>query len=149
MFIQELAKQTGLTATTVRYYESVGLIPPPQRAENNYREYTPADVERLRFIVAARSLGFSLNDVAEFLTARNDGLLPCQRILDSLDRQLAEIDRRIADLLALREMLKYIRQEGKARPQSSNCDEECICYLLTADRQSGQVTIQREVKLNV
>jgi DNA-binding transcriptional MerR regulator len=40
MFIQELAKQTGLTATTIRYYESVGLIPPPQRAENNYREYT-------------------------------------------------------------------------------------------------------------
>ena len=41
MFIREFAKQTGLTATTIRYYESVGLIPPPQRAENNYREYTP------------------------------------------------------------------------------------------------------------
>ena len=149
MFIQEFAKQTGLTATTIRYYESVGLIQPPQRAENNYREYTPADAERLRFIVAARSLGFGLNDVAEFLAARNDGLLPCQRILGSLDQRLAEIDQRIADLLALRETLEYIRQEGKARPQSSNCDEQCICYLLTTDRQSGQVTIQREEKLNV
>ena len=76
MFIKELAKQTGLATKTIRYYESIGLVPPPQRAENNYREYGPADAERLRFIGAARSLGFSLNDIAEFLAARNDGLLP-------------------------------------------------------------------------
>ena len=75
MLIQELAKQTGLTATTIRYYESIGLIPPPQRAENNYREYTAADVERVRFIAGARSLDFSLNDIAEFLAARDDGSL--------------------------------------------------------------------------
>ena len=149
MFIQELAKQTGVSTKTVRYYESVGLIPPPQRAENNYRQYTPADAQRLRTIVSARSLGFSLSDIAEFLAARDDGLLPRQRVLDLFDQHLAEIDRRIADLLALRETLDCMRQEGKALPQNNNCDESCVCYLITADRKSGQVIIQREEKSSV
>ncbi|MBI3734719.1 MAG: MerR family DNA-binding transcriptional regulator, partial [Chloroflexi bacterium] len=60
MVIHELTQQTGVPAKTIRYYESIGLLPRPHRAENNYRQYTPADGERLRFIASARSLGFSL-----------------------------------------------------------------------------------------
>ena len=142
MLIRELAKQTGLTTTTIRYYESIGLIPSPQRAENNYRQYTREDADRLRFIVSARSLGFSLDDITEFLGARDDGLLPCQRALDSLEGHLADIDRRIADLLALRETLIGIRQAAQALPQDRVRDEQCVCYLLTVDRQSGQVLIE-------
>lgn len=148
MLIQELAKQTGLAASTIRYYEAIGLIPRPRRTKNNYRAYSRADSERLRFIASARSLGFSLNDIAEFLAARDDGLLPCQRVLDSLEQHLAEIDRRIADLLALRETLDYIRQEGKTLPQDNNANDHCVCYLLTTDRKNGQVSIQREEKSN-
>jgi hypothetical protein len=77
MLIHDLAKQTGVPAKTIRYYESIGLLPRPKRATNNYRQYTPADVERLRFIASARNLGFSLADVAEILAARDDGIAPC------------------------------------------------------------------------
>ena len=146
MLIRELAKQTGLTTTTIRYYESIGLIPAPQRAENNYRQYTRADADRLRFIMSARSLGFTIEDILAFLTARDDGLLPCQRALDSLDQHLTEIDRRIADLLALRETLLSIRQAAQALPQANDKSEQCVCYLLTVDRQSGHVLIQQEAK---
>jgi hypothetical protein len=69
MFIKELAKQTGIATKTIRYYEAIGLIPLPQRAENNYREYSSLDAERLRFVVSARSLGFSLSDIAGTPTA--------------------------------------------------------------------------------
>jgi DNA-binding transcriptional MerR regulator len=145
MLIHELAKQTGLTAPTIRYYESIGLIPRPQRTGNNYREYTAADVERVRFIAGARSLDFSLDDIAEFLAARDDGLLlNQQRVLDLLDQHLAEVDRRIADLLALRETLDCIRDKAKASPQNHRCNEQCVCYLITTDRRNGQITIQRE-----
>jgi DNA-binding transcriptional MerR regulator len=147
MLIRELAKQTGLTTTTIRYYESIGLIPSPQRAENNYRHYTQADAERLRFIVSARSLGFTIDEITEFVAARDDGLLPCQRALDSLDQRLTDIDRRIADLLALRETLITIRQAAQALPQEDSRGEQCVCYLLTVDRESGQVTIQQEEKV--
>ena len=147
MFIQELAQLTGVPAKTIRYYESIGLMPAPQRAENNYRRYTPAAAERLRFIVSARSLGFSLGDIEEFLVARDEGTLPCKRVLDSFDQRILDIDRRIADLLALRDTLSRIRSDGAALPPDKKCDEQCVCYLITTDQENGQIIIHREEKI--
>ncbi len=149
MIIRELAKQTGVPARTIRYYESIGLMPQPRRATNNYREYTSSAVERLRFIAGARSLGLSLADIAEILAARDDGIAPCQRVLDALDQQMADIDRRIADLLALRETLAQIRHEGAVLPLDDVRGEQCVCYLLKTYRGSGRVIIQREERSNV
>lgn len=129
IFIQELAQRSGVSAKTIRYYESIGLLHHPQRAENNYRQYTPDAVERLRFIVTARGLGFKLTDISEFLTARDEGTLPCKRVLDSFDERIRDIDRRIADLLALRDTLDRIRREGQALPPDKQCDEQCVCDL--------------------
>lgn len=144
MFIRELARRTGVTAKAIRYYESIGLLPPPQRAENNYRIYSVEAVERLRFIAAARALDFSLADIAEFLAARDNNQLPCHRVLDSLDQHIVEIDRRIGDLLALRETLNGIRREAQNLPPDSECNEQCVCYLLTVNRENGQITIHEE-----
>lgn len=144
MRIQELAQRTGVSAKTIRYYESIGLMPPPARASNNYRQYSPAAAERLRFIVSARSLGFALADIGEFLEARDNNALPCRRVLDSMDQRLAEIDRRIADLLALRETLTGIREIGERLPADKNCDEECICDLITIQKEHGQIAVQQE-----
>ena len=147
MFIHELAQVSGVSAKTIRYYESIGLVPNPQRAGNNYRQYTPAAAERLRFIVSARSLGFSLTDIAEFLSARDEGTLPCKQVLDSIDGRIADIDRRIADLLALRNNLSRVRADGEGLPPDKKCDDDCLCYVITTDPQSGQVSIQREEKI--
>ena len=146
MFIHELAQASGVSAKTIRYYESIGLIPNPQRADNNYRQYAPDAVERLRFIVSARSLGFSLTDIGEFLSARDEGTLPCKRVLDSIEGRIADIDRRIADLLALRDNLSRVRADGEGLPPDKKCDDDCLCYIITTDLQSGRVTIQREEK---
>ena len=131
MFIQELAQRTGVSAKTIRYYESIGLLPDPPRAENNYRQYSPEVIERLRFIVTARSLGFNLTDIGEFLAARDEGSLPCRRVLDSFDQRFDDIDRRIADLLTLRDTLDRIRRDGATLPPDKNCDEQCIYELAT------------------
>jgi len=143
MVIHELTHLTGVPPKTIRYYESIGLVPRPTRAENNYRQYTPADVERLRFIASARSLGFSLDDISEILTARDDGIAPCQRILDTIAQRLNEIDRRIADLLRLRDSLKQLHSEGAILPLDDVQGEHCICYLLKTYRDTGQVIIQK------
>ena len=143
MVIHELAKHTEVPAKTIRYYESIGLLPSPKRAANNYRQYTPADGERLRFIASARSLGFSLADVAEILVARDGGLAPCQHVLDTIGRQLAAIDRRIADLLALRESLKQLQTEGAILPLDDVRGEHCICYLIKTYREGRPVKIER------
>lgn len=147
MFIHELAQASGVSAKTIRYYESIGLLPEPPRAENNYRQYPPDAVERLRFIVSARSLDFSLTDIGEFLSARDEGTLPCKRVLDSIDGRIADLDRRIAGLLALRENLSRVRADGEGLPPDKKCDDDCLCYIITTDSQTGLVTIQREEKI--
>jgi len=143
MVIRELAQQTGVPAKTIRYYESIGLLPRPRRAANNYRQYAPTDIERLRFIASARSLGFSLDDISEILAARDKGLAPCQRVLDTIAQRLNEIDRHIADLLSLRDALKQLHTEGAILPLDDLRGEHCICYLLKTYRDTGQVTIRK------
>ena len=144
MFIKDLSQLTGVTAKTIRYYESIGLMSPPQRADNNYRVYKPDAVERLRFIAAARALDFTLADIGEFLEAKDNDQLPCHRVLNSLEQRILEIDRRIADLLALRETLTGIQSTAQAMPIDSECNEQCVCYMLTVNYEDGQITIQKE-----
>lgn len=148
MVIHELAKQTGISAGTIRYYESIGLMPKPERSANNYRQYESGDVERLRLIAGARGLGIPLDDVADILRARDNDVAPCQRVLDALDQRLAEIDRRIADLVALRETLDQLKSEGAVLPLDDVRGEHCICYLLKTYRESGRVFVQREEPSN-
>ena len=136
MRIQELSQLAGVPAKTIRYYEFIGIMPPPQRGVNNYRQYAPDAVERLRFIVSARSLGFSLSDIGEFLVARDAGTLPCKRILDSFDERIQDIDRHIADLLALRDTLAQIRHDGADLPADKKCDRDCLYYAVNANVQS-------------
>jgi DNA-binding transcriptional MerR regulator len=143
MIIHELGRQTGVPAKTIRYYESIGLLPRPSRAANNYRQYMPADVERLRFIASARSLGLSLDDVSEFLAARDKGIAPCQRVLDAVGQRLNEIDQRLAGLLVLRDSLQQLEREGAALPLDDIRGERCVCYLLKTYHDTGKITIQK------
>lgn len=145
MFIHELARATGVPAKTIRFYESIGLMPEPERAENNYRQYTAAAVERLRYIVSARSLGFNLTDIGEFLSARDEGTLPCQRVMDSIDERIGDIDRRIADLLALREALNGFRRIGAVLPPSKKCDESCTDYMVLKVQEHGLTPSSLEI----
>jgi MerR family copper efflux transcriptional regulator len=130
MHIRELARQAGVSAKTIRYYESVGLLPPPRRAANQYRLYTEHDATLLRFIVGARGLGYSLAEITQFLAVGENGSLPCQQVLASVDTRLSDIERRIADLQAVRDTLRRIRSAAASRPQPRECDDQCVCHLL-------------------
>lgn len=143
MLIKTLSEKTGLSRKTIRYYESVGLIQPPSRGANNYRQYTEKDVERLRFIAGARSLGFSLSDIGEILAARDHNIAPCQQVLTTIDERLQDIDLRIATLLKLRETLQELRQVGVTLPLNDIQGDNCICYLVKTYRDTGEVHIQQ------
>lgn len=136
MHIGDLAAQSGVSAKTIRYYESVGLLPPPARADNNYRQYHTTDVKRLRFIASARSLGFTISAIADILAAREQGIAPCDRVLGTLDTQLTTLDQYIADLLALREDLRRIRTLGAQLPRDDVAGTTCVCALVTTHRPS-------------
>ncbi|GAC1535586.1 MAG: Cd(II)/Pb(II)-responsive transcriptional regulator [Herpetosiphon sp.] len=132
MLIHEVAAQTGLPTKTIRYYELVRLLPPAQRGTNNYRYYTAADGDRLRLIAGARSIGFSLTDIASILAARDAGEAPCGHVLTTLEQHLAALERRLNDLLALRTTLAELRRLGASLPQDDVLGTKCICAVLKA-----------------
>lgn len=143
MQIRDLVRASGVPAKTIRYYESIGLLPPPERATNNYRRYHPADIERLRFIASALNLGVGLGDIAEILAARDQGSAPCDRVLGVLAERLSQIDRHLAELLALRADLQQIQTAGAELPRDDIAGERCVCSLVKAYGQSGAIVIAR------
>jgi len=103
--IGRLASATGAKIETIRYYEKAGLLAPPSRTNGNYRSYRADDVERLRFIRRTRDLGFSLEEVRALLDLAADRDGDCASVDELAGHHLAEVDRKIADLTALRQQL--------------------------------------------
>jgi DNA-binding transcriptional MerR regulator len=115
--IGELAEQVGVNPKTVRYYEQIGLIPPAPRTTGGYREYGDTDAARLTFIKTAQRLGLSLEEVAEILRLRERGEAPCGYVRDVIAQQLRSIDKRIAELRALRGELRELRAAADGIPE--------------------------------
>lgn len=107
MKIGEAAAASGCHLETVRYYERIGLLPAPPRTSGGYRDYRPADVDRLRFVSRGRDLGFSLQEIRSLLRLAENEALSCQEVdrlarahledvrtrLDDLQRMASELER--------------------------------------------------------
>ena len=105
MKIGALAKATDTKVETVRYYENIGLLPPPARTTANYRDYGSDHLARLSFIRRARNLGFTLKALRELLELSDNEDQSCEAVDDIANRHLAEIDQKIDDLTTLRSEL--------------------------------------------
>jgi len=97
--IGNLAREAGVNVETVRYYERRGLLERPVRRGSEYREYSNADVERLRFIRRAKALGFTLAEIRALLPAADAAC--SENVLAAAQAKLAEVD---AELVAQREL---------------------------------------------
>jgi len=118
MNIGTAAKRSGVPAKTIRYYESVGLIPSAGRTAAGYRVYTARDVEMLRFIHAARSMGFSVKEVAALLALWNDRARASADVRALAERHIADIDAKIAEMQSIRRTLQALVESchGDDRP---------------------------------
>lgn len=101
----DLARATGCNIETIRYYEKTGLLPDPPRTDAGYRVYSAAHATRLRFILRARELGFSMEDIRG-LMGLGDGAAPtCAEVKERTERHLADVRARIADLRRIETVL--------------------------------------------
>lgn len=106
--IGDLSHRTGVKIPTIRYYESIGLLPAPPRSGGNRRVYDAAHVERLNFIRQARDLGFTIEAITALITLAGHPDQPCTDA-DTLAREhRAEVRRKIAQLRALEEELTQL-----------------------------------------
>jgi DNA-binding transcriptional MerR regulator len=106
--IGQLARQSGTGVDTLRYYEKIGLLPPPPRSAGGQRLYPPAFARRLRFIRKARALGFPLEVIRELLALADGSLDSCAAAAERAARQLEAVRRQIAELTAMAGVLETL-----------------------------------------
>ncbi|HEX5622722.1 MAG TPA: MerR family transcriptional regulator [Solirubrobacteraceae bacterium] len=102
MKIGEIANEAGVTVDTVRFYERVGVLPPPARTESGYRDYESGTVERIRLTRELQGLGFTLADAVDALAAHDAGGATCESERWRLQAVLDRVDAKLAELAALR-----------------------------------------------
>ncbi|MBL8908660.1 MAG: Cu(I)-responsive transcriptional regulator [Rhizobiales bacterium] len=118
MNIGEASARSGVSAKMIRYYEGIGLLPEPDRRESGYRLYDESDIHRLRFVRRARDFGFSVERIRELLRLWNDRKRPSAEVKKIAEAHVAELDRKIGELTALRDSMKDLakRCHGDQRP---------------------------------
>jgi DNA-binding transcriptional MerR regulator len=131
MQISTYAQKTNLSSKTIRFYEEIGLLPPPRRLGNGYRDYDSRDVARARFVAGARSLDFSLDDIEEILALRERREAPCRVVLDLLVEKADEIGRRIEELQRIEAELRELLLLGQTFPTDDVDGKECVCHLVS------------------
>lgn len=102
----QLAQAAGVGRETIRFYERIGLLPPPLRSSANYRLFPQSTVERVRFIKRAQSAGFTLDDIRALLNLKVDHEATCGAVRRLAEQRIAEIDARLAALQAMRAALE-------------------------------------------
>lgn len=115
--IGAMAQQTGVKVATIRYYEQIGLLNPPERSEGNQRRYGDADLKRLHFVRHARELGLSLGSIRELIELGEQPGLPCATAHDIAHRHLKSVRQRIVRLRRL---------EGELKRISNLCDGNTV-----------------------
>jgi len=118
MKIGELSKQSGVSIDTIRYYEQRGLIPAAVRSASGYRQYGADDVSRLRFIVQAKGLGFTLEEIGQLLALRADDS-NCTEVRAFAEAKAGEIEARMHKLSRMHHILLKL---AEACEQSSDAD---------------------------
>lgn len=129
MRIGELAAATGTTTKTLRFYEAAGLLPAPERTPAGYRLYDARVADRLDFIRRGRSAGLTLAQIREVLAIRDAGDVPCSHVQQLLAERLADIDRQLAELSALRGMVSALH-DGAGTVDPDSCSPDRICRYL-------------------
>jgi DNA-binding transcriptional MerR regulator len=102
MKIGEVAKRSGVTVDTVRFYERVGVLPPPERRPSGYRDYASDTIERIQFTRELQAIGFTLSDVVDALTAHDAGGATCESEQWRLEAVLDRVEAKLAELNAVR-----------------------------------------------
>lgn len=119
--IGQIAKQTGITVETVRFYEKKKLVEKPQRSESGYRQYPPETIKRVHFIQRAKEVGFTLKDIGELLDLRQEPGTSCTDIKLRATQKIAEVENKIRDLEIIHDALFSMIKKCKDTGSLSQC----------------------------
>ncbi|MCA1682686.1 MAG: heavy metal-responsive transcriptional regulator [Actinobacteria bacterium] len=129
MFIGELAGRTGVSPKTVRYYEDIGLLPPPARTAGGYRDYDEVAVDRLAFVKSAQAAGLTLAEIRTVIGIRDQGTAPCSHVAGLLAQKERAVAEQVDTLQALLAELRRLRRRAAGLDPAA-CDPRRVCEVL-------------------
>ena len=124
--IGQLARRTGLSVDTIRFYETVGLLEPAWREPSGYRKYGPEAIEQLEFIRRAQKMGFTLREIRQLLVLRREREHACTEVQRQLEAKLAQVKDKLRELQALEQELEQQLELCRERSmQADHGGEQC------------------------
>lgn len=129
MKIGEIAARVGANPKTIRFYESIGVIPEPPRTSGGYRDYEEEHVERLQFIRGGQRLGLKLEDIAEVLAFRDRGERPCDFVVEVVRREVDLLASRIPEMRRMKRELETLLERADELRETEG---EKYCPLIPA-----------------
>ena len=132
MRVTELANALNTTPDTVRYYTRIGLIEPIKSPVNGCKTYGKTVQQRLKFILSARQLDFSVEEIREILTEADKGHTACPLVREIVEHRLAETEKQFQEALLLREKLRNAISDWQSKPDKAPTGQ-MICHLIEGD----------------
>ncbi len=130
-----LAKRTDTPIFTVRYYTRIGLLKPSRNLKNGYKVYKQSDKDRLKFITAAKDLGFTLAEIEEILDHAVHGESPCPMVREVVEKRIEENKKKIREMQKLQKRLEKAAEEWKTM-KNSTPDGHSVCRLIESFAES-------------
>lgn len=119
--IGQLAAKTGVSTDTIRIYEEMGLIEKPLRSNNGYRQYNKEAAARLRFIIKAKLMGFTLKEIGELLALKYTSSHTCEDVRYQAEVKLSDIEKKLDSLLRLKLALNTLIHSCHNKKNSERC----------------------------
>ncbi|AFZ34262.1 transcriptional regulator, MerR family [Stanieria cyanosphaera PCC 7437] len=129
--IGELAKQTGIAVGTLRYYSDLGLLLPSLRGDNGYRYYSQDASSQVKFIKKAQALGFTLEEIKQFLDVRDRGEQPCSLVKSLLNQKIEQLEIQIKQMTLFKAELEEYRTAWTNNPYPESNSQE-VCPLISS-----------------
>ena len=127
--VNELAIQGDAPAHVVRYYVRIGLIRPAAQQQNGYRLFAPREASRLRFIRAAKHLGFTLSEIRRIVRQADGGASPCDDVRGIIQRRIEENRKKIEEMVKLQERMEQALEQWRQMPNRTP-DGHGVCHLI-------------------
>jgi MerR family copper efflux transcriptional regulator len=129
LLISQVAERTGFSASTLRYYEDVGLLPEPSRNASGYRTYGDEHLDALRFVDRGKRLGLALDEIADVLALWRTGDCGSTReqVEELLRAKLAHVHRELAELEVFQQQLSDAYERVTSLPVPEVCGPDCGC----------------------
>jgi len=129
MKVAQLAKELGVSADTVRYYTRTGFLSPAKSPDNGYKSYSTTDRKRLRFILSARQLGFSVADIGAIFSQSDKGSSPCILVRELIAERLKEHEKILRNSQLLHRRMTNAVKQWQKKPENEPSGS-MICHLI-------------------